>query len=30
MGYGNYDLDAHIAATQARAARAPDEVFKQG
>lgn len=30
MGYGNYDLDAHIAATQARAARAPDAVFTQG
>ncbi|MCZ7677870.1 MAG: hypothetical protein M5U28_03445 [Sandaracinaceae bacterium] len=30
MGYGSYDLDAHIAATRQRAARAPTEVFSQG
>ena len=29
MGYGNYDLQAHIAATKARATRSADEIFTQ-
>ncbi len=30
MGYGNYDLEAHVAATKARAALPADKIFGQG